>query len=183
MLKYQRRSLINSSVLRFWFALTVFAIIVDFSLAKSTRRKDVQINHKKQESQNALALVPSESTNNNVAHPLTVGKPTTKRTKQVVRKTRFARSSLRTSRRHKDPRTQIIKEAILTLPELYELLAPIKWYGSLDGVIGPSDYGHLRGTVRLKRLYCRVGIGYHLEIDKKGIVKARHTQTSDGKKS
>ena len=86
-----------------------------------------------------------------------------------------------TIRRRSSARSEMLKEAILTLPQLHQLLAPIKWRGSLNGIIGPSDYGHLRGTVRLKRLYCRVGIGYHLEINEKGKVTATHLPTSNGK--
>lgn len=38
-----------------------------------------------------------------------------------------------------------------------------------------------QGSTRKMRLWCRIGIGYHLEINRKGKVLARHTTTPDGK--
>ena len=78
-------------------------------------------------------------------------------------------------------RNDVIEDAILTLPEFHRFLEPLKRRGNLKGLIQRSDYSHLRGTVRRIRLYCRVGIGYHLVITAKGKIRARHKATSNGK--
>ena len=168
------------------FFFTLFATQMQSSSARTLKKENQlarfktnkQTNNYKIEAFNPLL---SNTSTNKDLQSLTAGKKrTSKKKNRHLRKTRHIRSSSLASRFSESARTKMIKTAILTLPELYELLAPIKWHGSLDGMIGPSDYGHLQGTVRLKRLYCRVGIGYHLEINKKGKVSASHLPTADG---
>lgn len=79
-----------------------------------------------------------------------------------------------------DARTERIKQAILTLPELSKLLDPLRHASNLDDFIKPVDNLRLSGTVRQRRLYCRAGMGYHLEIRQDGRVVGRHRPTDDG---
>nr|XP_039248039.1 fibroblast growth factor 4-like [Styela clava] len=79
-----------------------------------------------------------------------------------------------------DARTERIRQAILTLPELSKLLDPLRHASNINDIFAPADNFHLMGTVRRRRLYCRVGMGYHLEIRRDGRVMGRHRPTRDG---
>lgn len=79
--------------------------------------------------------------------------------------------------RNRATRTEVIKETELSLGGLYGYLNPVYWLEKWPDSLGPSSTVHKEGVVRLKRLYCRVGIGYHLEIRENGSVTANHAQT------
>ena len=88
----------------------------------------------------------------------------------------------RSSKRPKSYKSkkELIKGIILTHPEFYKFLSPNSWQKNLKNLLVTTDHRHFRGTVRRERLYCRVGIGYHLEITAKGKVRARHLPSSNG---
>ena len=99
------------------------------------------------------------------------------RRKLKRRRHRSKTGRLNRHQRNKAPRTEVIKEIELTIPELYSYLNPTSWREMLSTYIGPSNTRYLDGVVRLKRLYCRAGIGYHLEIKGDGSIAANHAQT------
>lgn len=87
------------------------------------------------------------------------------------------------SKSRKDVRIEKINHNVLNFPELSRLINPGNHKTGLHRFSLPaSDKSYLRGHDRLRRLYCRGGIGYHLEILSNGKVVGRHRPTDNGKK-
>ena len=103
------------------------------------------------------------------------------REKKPSRKNRHrSHKSRKSSRRY---RTDVIKRTDLSLPGLYQLLDPGFMKGRrIVDVLGPMEMGIQPGVVRLKRLYCRAGMGYHLEIQENGTITTNHAPSPEGKK-
>lgn len=125
--------------------------------------------------------------NKQIVHPRTA-KPHSERTKSPSKRATEGKQNenkpvwyrpYRISKTGKT-RNDLIEDAILNLPEFHKLLKPLKRRGNMKKLIQRSNYAHLLGTVRRKRLYCRVGIGYHLVITAKGKVRTRHKATANG---
>ena len=104
-----------------------------------------------------------------------------RRPRSDAKNKRYRHQHSKRKHRHENIRTDTIKEADLRLPGLHQILKPSLWHKKISETLAPMETGHLEGVVRLKRLYCRVGIGFHLEIRPDGSLGASHRATADGK--
>lgn len=80
----------------------------------------------------------------------------------------------------KDINMETLQDFVATFPKLRWLLEQnhdiIRNY-----ITSVASLPRRGGVTRRLRLWCRSGIGYHLEISRKGRVVARHQQSPDGK--
>lgn len=83
-------------------------------------------------------------------------------------------------------RTDTISEPVIHHFDLARLINPhnpfvgiTNWKKTLES--SEQDMSYLKGFRRKRRLYCRAGKGFHLEIKKNGKVRARHVATNDSK--
>ena len=83
-----------------------------------------------------------------------------------------------------EERIDVIKGNELSLMKLYQLINPSLSEGKQLVKLPLPSINDDRGTkvVRRIRLYCRAGIGYHLEIKKGGKITTNHRPTKEGER-